>query len=104
MSSSVVTCEQIENAIRNHIETSLDALIVKDLSDGCGAKFEIVVVTAQFDSMALLDRQRLVHAALGDLMSRIHAVTLRTWKPAQWQTKKSAYHVDSDAHKCEGNH
>jgi hypothetical protein len=38
-------------------EFSPEYLTVEDTSDGCGAKFKVIVVTDKFDSVGLLDRQ-----------------------------------------------
>ena len=45
-------------------------------------------MTKEFEGKPLLDRHRLVNEALKDLMPKIHAVTMKTWTPAQWETKK----------------
>ncbi len=56
-----------------------------------GAKFEVVVVSTQFDGVALVDRSRMVHDALGaDVMGKIHALSIKAWTPAQYETKKSS--------------
>jgi stress-induced morphogen len=51
-------------------------LSVEDLSDGCGSKFKVHIVSDKFDGVSRLNRQRQVHASLGDVMSSIHAITL----------------------------
>jgi len=61
---------------------------VRDFSDGCGAKFDMIVVASAFEGKPLLDRHRMVNEALGDNMAKIHAVTMKTWTPMQWETKK----------------
>mmetsp|Transcript_10803 Transcript_10803/g.31992 ORF Transcript_10803/g.31992 Transcript_10803/m.31992 type:complete len:85 (+) Transcript_10803:228-482(+) len=65
---------------------------VQDHSDGCGAKLEIVVVSASFDKVPLLQRHRRVQGLLKDegLMDSIHAVTIKAWTPDQWETKKGS--------------
>lgn len=60
-----------------------------DFSDGCGAKFNLLVVSSEFEGKPLLDRHRMVNDALTDLMSKIHAVTIKAMTPAQWEAKKS---------------
>ena len=45
---------------------------------GCeGGKFELYLVTDKVEGVNLLDRQRLVHAALGPIMSKIHALSMK---------------------------
>ena len=63
---------------------------VVDTSDGCGDKFEVIVVSAKFDSMALLERQRAVNTVLADDMPGIHALSMKTWTPAQYEKKKGS--------------
>lgn len=45
---------------------------------GGGDHFDAHVVAAAFAGLGLVDQHRLVYAALGDLMPRIHALSLRT--------------------------
>ena len=60
-----------------------------DTSDGCGSKFEAIIVSAKFDGMALLERQKSVNAVLADDMPGIHALSMKTWTPAQYEKKKA---------------
>ncbi len=56
---------------------------VRDLT-GTKDHFEAAVVTSAFAGLPLLDRHRLVYAALGDAMKqRIHALTLKTHTPEE---------------------
>jgi BolA protein len=51
-----------------------------------GGHFEVLIVSAAFDGLALLDRHRLVYAALGEMMGgEIHALGLKTLTPAEWR-------------------
>jgi len=70
-----VTVEQLEIALKEHFNS--DPTIVVDVSDGCGTKFEIVVVSDHFIGMKILDRQRAVHDSIREYMPKIHAVTIR---------------------------
>jgi acid stress-induced BolA-like protein IbaG/YrbA len=59
--------------------------------DGDGHHFEAVIVSAAFDGKARLERHRLVYAALGDRMRQeIHALSMRTLTPAEWQAGKAS--------------
>lgn len=63
---------------------------VIDNSDGLcdgGAKLELIVVSKKFEGMPLLKRHRLVNNCLSDLMPMIHALSMKTWTPAQYETK-----------------
>ena len=63
-----------------------------DFSDGnCdGAKLELIVVSQQFEGVPLLKRQRKVNELLSAELSsnKIHALTMKTWTPAQYASKK----------------
>ncbi|KAL1496125.1 hypothetical protein AB1Y20_014746 [Prymnesium parvum] len=63
---------------------------VVDTSDGCGSKFECVIVSATFEGMPLLERQRCVHGVLAEEMPAIHAFSMKTWTPEQHAAKTAA--------------
>jgi len=76
----------VESAIKSAIQT--ERVIVTDVSGGCGAKFEIVVVSKAFEGVPLLERHRKVNQALEDLLKQIHAITIKAWTPVQYEEKK----------------
>ncbi|KMS93461.1 hypothetical protein BVRB_031250 [Beta vulgaris subsp. vulgaris] len=82
-----------ESEVKECLQRALDpsVLIVNDVSDGCGAKFEIVVVSEKFQGIKLLERHRMVQGSLGDVMGKIHALTIKSWTADQWESKKSQY-------------
>lgn len=49
-----------------------------------GDHFDVVVVSDRFRGASLVDRHRMVYAALGDAMQGpVHALTIRAWTPAE---------------------
>ncbi|TFJ87505.1 hypothetical protein NSK_000857 [Nannochloropsis salina CCMP1776] len=77
--------------IQSKLTEALQAVFVeaKDMSDGCGAKFEILTVSPTFEGKSLLQRHRAVNAALAKELEHIHAITLKCLTPTQWdETKK----------------
>jgi len=49
-----------------------------------GGHYDVLIVAAEFEGKPLLDRHRLVHEALRDLIGReIHAIALRTRAPSE---------------------
>ncbi|CAH8444705.1 unnamed protein product [Schistosoma turkestanicum] len=68
---------------------SLDPLHIEvvDLSDGCGLKFDVKIISQEFEGKSLLDRHRIVHRLLEEEMRSIHALTLKTLTPSQWSLK-----------------
>jgi len=57
-----------------------------DESDGCGSKFDLVVVSTAFAGKPLLARHRAVNAVLAAEIAAIHALTMKTLTPEQWAT------------------
>lgn len=56
---------------------------------GDGQHFEAVIVSAAFDGKSRVQRHQLVYAALGDRMRQeIHALSMRTLTPAEWQASE----------------
>jgi stress-induced morphogen len=58
---------------------------VTDLSDGCGSKFDITVVSSEFMGKAIIAQHRLVNKAIEEERKHIHAITLKTKTPESWQ-------------------
>jgi acid stress-induced BolA-like protein IbaG/YrbA len=54
---------------------------------GDGRHFSAVVVSEVFDGKNMIAQHRLVYAALGDRFDTeaVHALSLKTYTPAQWQ-------------------
>ncbi|VDN15863.1 unnamed protein product [Dibothriocephalus latus] len=63
---------------------------IKDFSDGCGLKFDVLIVSDQFEGKPLLQRHRLVNNLLKKEMESIHALTLNTLTKKQWEEKQAA--------------
>jgi len=56
---------------------------------GDGAHFEALIVSPAFEGKRPLARHQLVYAALGDKMhAEIHALSMRTLTPAQYQEER----------------
>lgn len=62
---------------------------VEDLSDGCGGKFDAVIVSKKFEGKPPLQRHRLVHSVLEEELKIIHAFTQKTLTPEQWAAQKN---------------
>jgi stress-induced morphogen len=65
--------------IRRQIESALPGARV-DVADttGAGDHFDVSVAAAAFAGRTLVEQHQLVYQALGTLMPRIHALSLRT--------------------------
>jgi len=55
-----------------------------------GGHFTVQIVSAAFSGKTPIQRHRLVHAAVADLMHReIHALSIRAWPPEEAPTSTS---------------
>jgi stress-induced morphogen len=65
--------------VRRRIEAALPgARVAVADTTGAGDHFEVRVAAAAFAGIGLVEQHRMVYAALGDLMPRIHALQLKT--------------------------
>ncbi|CAB9518041.1 BolA-like protein 2 [Seminavis robusta] len=84
----------IEEEIQEKVAKALEAehVACTDISGGSscdgGYKLELIVVSPKFEGVALLKRHRMVNEILQEDMSKIHALTMKTWTPAQYESKK----------------
>ena len=73
--------------IKAIIETGMPGSSVE--VDGDGTNFEAVIVSDTFNGKTLLERHKLVYNALGEAMKeKIHALSLKTYTPEQWEKIK----------------
>ncbi|XP_033628483.1 bolA-like protein 2 [Asterias rubens] len=77
-----LTCKLKENLQASHIE-------VVDESSGCGAKFNVVIVSDVFTGKPLLQRHRMVNDCIAEEMKTIHAFSMKTLTPEQWEKQQS---------------
>jgi stress-induced morphogen len=75
--SDVITPDILESKIREGI-ANVQFVKAVDLSDGCGAKFEIEIISPEFAGKPLLQQHRMVHKAIEKERQTIHALTLKT--------------------------
>jgi stress-induced morphogen len=75
--------KEVETLIRQGIP---DAHVeVRDTTGG-GDHFEALIVSTVFEGKGLVERHQTVYKALGDAMRvRVHALSLRTLTPAQYE-------------------
>ncbi len=77
----MVTAKEIEARIRAALP---DAHVIVADTTGGGDHWAATVVTPAFDGKMLLERHRMVYAALGELMrAEIHALALTTDTPEE---------------------
>lgn len=72
--------------IRQMIETGLPGCEARVSGDG--THFEATVIAEAFEGKGLLERHRMVYAALGESMQgAIHALSIRAHTPGEWAQK-----------------
>ena len=77
----MVTAQEIETRIRAALP---DARIAVSDTTGGGDHWAAIVVTPAFKGKMLIERHRMVYAALGELMrAEIHALALTTTTPEE---------------------
>ncbi|KAL1241541.1 Protein BOLA2 [Trichinella spiralis] len=59
-------------------------MVVNDVSDGCGLKYNLLIVSETFKDKSILDCHRLVQTILREEMPIIHALSISTFTPDQW--------------------
>ncbi|HXJ09077.1 MAG TPA: BolA family protein [Burkholderiales bacterium] len=75
-------------SIQHGIEAGLNCERVEVIGDG--QHFQALVVSPAFDGKSRIQRHQMVYAALGDRMrEEIHALSMRTLTPAEWQAQGS---------------
>ena len=90
----------ISNKIEQKLTDNLELLHfeVKDFTgrhlnheqhDG-GFHLEAVIVSENFINKSLIERHKLIYAALGDLLKHeIHAFSMKTLTPDEWESKNN---------------
>ncbi|KAA8546966.1 hypothetical protein F0562_003395 [Nyssa sinensis] len=91
-----VTKEDVESALTSKLNPS--HLEVIDTSGGCGASFTVEIVSEQFEGKRLLERHRMVNAALTEEMKNIHALSIKkSVTPEQWKQQQESEKSQSAA-------
>ena len=72
------------DSVRQGIEAGLACEHVEVIGDG--QHFQAVIVSPEFEGRNRVQRHQLVYAALGERMrEEIHALSMRTLTPQEWQ-------------------
>lgn len=84
----MISPDQVESMIKVGLP---DAEVqVQDLTGG-GDHYQVVIVSSLFEGKELVQRHQLVYRALQQAMSSeaIHALTMKTYTPQDWQALPS---------------
>ena len=80
----MISAEEIKATLTQALPISL--VETQDLTGG-GDHWQLIVVSPAFEGKGLIDQHRMVNEALKVPMGdqRIHALSLKTFSPAQWE-------------------
>jgi len=79
----MVTPESIQENLAQGLNTTHLSVV------GDGQHFEAVVVSGEFTGKSRVQRHQHVYQALGDRMrEEIHALSMKTFTPQEWQEKQ----------------
>jgi len=73
--------------IKQLIEQGIPDCIVK--LDGDGTHFEAIIISKRFTDKTMVQQHQIVYQALGGKMGTdIHALSMQTFTPEEWEKKK----------------
>ncbi|KAJ8934892.1 hypothetical protein NQ314_013172 [Rhamnusium bicolor] len=78
--SGPVTQAEITNKLRQEFPQAT-RISVEDTSGGCGAMFNISIVTSEFKGLSVMKQHRLVYDILKEQIKNIHGLHLETRVP-----------------------
>jgi len=80
----MITPEEIKQTLSQALP--VEVIETQDLTGG-GDHWQVIIVSPAFDGKGLLEQHRMVNDVLKDPLAdqRIHALSLKTYSPAQWQ-------------------
>jgi len=86
--SAVISNMVAPELVKKWIEQGLSGSNAEVIGDG--RHFEATVISSQFAGKSMLEQHRMVYSGLGDKMDEtIHALSLKTYTPEQWEGKSS---------------
>ncbi|ETN45484.1 uncharacterized protein HMPREF1541_09316 [Cyphellophora europaea CBS 101466] len=84
---SGVTPDSLTEALKSKM--NIQHISIEDMSGGCGQAFNAIIVSPDFEKKSLLQRHRMVNAALKAEIAAIHAWTPKCLTPEQWEKEQS---------------
>ena len=80
----MISAEEIKETLARTLPVTL--VETQDLTGG-GDHWQLIIVSPAFEGKGLLEQHRMVNEALMEPMGdqRIHALSLKTFSPAQWE-------------------
>jgi stress-induced morphogen len=80
----MISPDEIKDTLSKGLPVSL--VETQDLTGG-GDHWQVIIVSVAFDGKGLLEQHRMVNEVLKEPLAdqRIHALSLKTYSPAQWE-------------------
>jgi stress-induced morphogen len=80
----MISPDEIKETLAKALPVTL--IETQDLTGG-GDHWQLIVVSPAFEGKGLIDQHRIVNEALKEPLAdqRIHALSLKTFSPAQWE-------------------
>ena len=80
----MISPEEIKETLANALPVTV--IETQDLTGG-GDHWQLIIVSPAFEGKGLIEQHRMVNEALKEPMEdqRIHALSLKTYSPAQWE-------------------
>jgi BolA protein len=89
MSIQQIIEKKLMQAFSPEVLDVVNESFMHNVPPGSESHFKVVIVSKKFDGLRLIQRHRLVNDVLADeLAHHIHALTMHTYTPEQWQTAK----------------
>ena len=82
--SRIITSEMLELKLRSSFG-NCEFVQAIDESDGCGSKFQIIVVSSDFVGKTMIAQHRMIQKAIEEERKHIHALTLKPKTPDSWK-------------------
>lgn len=80
----MVSQAELEAAIRQKVDR-ISALVVSDVSGGCGQAYDVIIVSDVFEGMNTLKRHRMVNDLLKEQIAQLHAFSQKTYTSQQYE-------------------
>jgi len=80
----MISPEEIKKTVTKALPVTV--IETQDLTGG-GDHWQLIIVSPAFEGKGLIEQHRMVNEALKEPMrdQRIHALSLKTYSPAQWE-------------------
>lgn len=82
--------------IERKIKEKIKALHLEVIDLRGGDHIQVIIVSQEFENKSLVEQHKIVYDILHDEMgtNQIHALTLKTYSPLQWQKIKPTFSRD----------